>query len=211
MLHTHTHTCINGRIPTAHSHHRAIPSNPSKSCQKEEKTPWLSHVQANDPWLHEATSRWQQGIGSCLWYNCSKKARSTEIPTLQMERNSCLPKLAVCVLPHAVGSPAWIAEAQHSGAALPLANISRSNTLGMHNGDAGKRCPKAHILQEGQQGKRWYWSTHLKPTRYFQKVPRWPAKAFAAGGRGRKHWGLKTDQFCSKILNETLLFWKEFH
>lgn len=59
-----------------------------------------------------------------------------------MERDSCLPKLALCVHPHAAGSPAWIAEAQHSGAAPLLANISVSNTLGMCNGGVGKRCPK---------------------------------------------------------------------
>lgn len=47
-------TCINGRITATHSYQRAAPSNPRKSCQKEEKIPWLSHVQANDPRLHEA-------------------------------------------------------------------------------------------------------------------------------------------------------------
>lgn len=101
-------------------------------------------------------SRWQQRIGSCLWYNCSKKESSTEIPTPQMERDSCLPKLALCVHPHAAGSPAWIAEAQHSGAAPLLANISVSNTLGMCNGGVGKRCPKEmpqSILQKGQRGR----------------------------------------------------------
>lgn len=58
-----------------YSHHRAIPSNPRKSCQKEEKIPWLSHVQANDPWLHEAKVGDSNALGpACDIIALKKKA-----------------------------------------------------------------------------------------------------------------------------------------
>lgn len=41
-----------------------------------------------------------------------------------------------------------------------------------------------------------------------------PWSAQTAHGSAILKWGalqIKTDQFCSTILNETLLFWKEFH